>query len=352
MTKKREYGAGKAPSLGTKMGDLIQLQAVRDKLASEAAAKDESVVEPVPVPEQKPEPEIEEASGFRPAAEVLGAGNDDETRDEEREASEDLGTARTQISTPPPAEKPKSVEIEVPSDPNTGEIPLVVLTGLAGISKGMVDPPKSVMLSKSMDLEAASLEARANLARKKREEQPTMDVPIVPPDSLPKVRKGMEAKQIPAATPARLFWEKHKNTIGLVVMGIIILTPLISFGSYEALRAWNRSTSVSVPTEVAETPAPVVTVVAPDAAVAPEPVAPVVALPEPPLPPGPPSIVIQPGLRGRRGTRVVMLASEAFPVDCLTGWSTRRTDDARYICAPGKRNGDNVCDCNVVGIVP
>jgi hypothetical protein len=65
-----------------------------------------------------------------------------------------------------------------------------------------------------------------------------------------------------------------------------------------------------------------------------------------------PTTRTEPGLSGTPGMRVSMSARAAFPVSCLTGWSTARTDGIHFFCAPAQRHGDDVCDCTVVGVVP
>ena len=60
----------------------------------------------------------------------------------------------------------------------------------------------------------------------------------------------------------------------------------------------------------------------------------------------------EPGLTGVSGTRVTVLAREAFPRTCRTGWTTRRTDDVHFNCGPGERQGANVCACDATGTVP
>jgi hypothetical protein len=71
-----------------------------------------------------------------------------------------------------------------------------------------------------------------------------------------------------------------------------------------------------------------------------------------PIPPPPIVAPTEPGLRGRRGERVTMRARDAYPVSCLTAWVVDHTDDAVYLCTPGQRRGNDMCDCNVTGVVP
>lgn len=382
MAKKtREYGSGNAPGVGAKIGDVINLDAIRDKMAKDATEKAEreaeekaqgliaAAVEGHRKAAEAQADDEEDLSGFRPAAEVLGSSHIDSGDDDE--TSVDIGKARTEVSItpPPPAPSAPAPSIEVPVT-TTGSVPQAAIA--AEPAKGVVDPPESIMLSQTMDREAAAHAARAAAARKVEghltvdafpatrpdPDQPKpVPVPVLKPAAEPKdepaaaPRKGMEAQELPVATPARLFWQQNRGSITIIVILGLILMPLFSYGMFEALRYLSglRTEPVAV-VETTETTEPTEPVTAPDAEIVPEPVSPPVVLPPPPLPPGP--TTGEPGLHGASGTYVRMPARDAFPRSCTTSGGEGVGDYVRYFCGLHEAHGRNRCDCDVGGLIP
>lgn len=130
----------------------------------------------------------------------------------------------------------------------------------------------------------------------------------------------------------------HKRTMFYCVAGLV-LAGIAMFGALSYFEVSpNALTELTAPT----TPSVTTTIRVPDPVV--EPMV--------PLPPPPIVVPSEPGLRGRPGARVTMRARDAFPTSCATAWGVRRTDDVMYRCAPGERNGNDLCGCSVSGTVP
>ncbi|MCC6564027.1 hypothetical protein IT087_03990 [Candidatus Uhrbacteria bacterium] len=298
--------------------------------------------------------------------EQITAKRDDEAKAEaDRKAKLELGTAPTRAmssSNPPP---PAAIEIPKPTATptldafkgeleaekaaeaarlareaaETGEMPASVDVSLTGLAP-VATPPPAPTPAPIPDPSSSSVRAPnpvilgvpVTAPEPPREAQPTLSNFVMG-------GRFARAMREVSAESAQLL-QKHRfrlmffGPVTLVVIGLLVYQGLIQF---EAMRRTD-ATEPGMPT------APPVTtvVVAPVPERVVEAVAPVI--PDPPA--------AEPGLRGRRGERVTMRARDAYPVSCLTAWVVDHTDDAVYLCTPGQRRGNDMCDCYVTGVVP
>ncbi len=183
----------------------------------------------------------------------------------------------------------------------------------------------------------------------KRVQAVTGDVPIVvvlppvsaPPDP-PQWVRGNPRVAMPAVTEQRVRFSQALPRIifgGFVVMFATFLAATVGGGVYYGLSRTTPSfTAWTVPAHPAtNTPPTTATVAAPN----PEPIPPGL------LPPG-----AEPGLQGAPGTRVRMSAQAAFPLRCASALTMDWANDVRFLCSRDQRRGNNLCNCDVTGLVP
>lgn len=162
-----------------------------------------------------------------------------------------------------------------------------------------------------------------------------------PPDPPQWVRVNPRVS-MPAVTEQQVrFSEKLPRIVfgGLVILFAIFLAATFAVGVYLGLsRTMPSLTALTQPTH----PTMGVSPTHPAMAQNPEP-----TIPYGLLPPG-----AEPGLLGVPGTRVRMSARAAFPTRCASALTANWSDDVRFLCGRDQRRGNNLCNCDVTGLVP